>query len=99
MKKLPLYTILLKFYNRDVMRYVGTQWKNSGFLLLLALSFYASLFVGTSLANATKDTYELTYRPAIKLLPAIACESNIFSLEQEEPLKIFHPVTKEPIFY
>ena len=99
MKKIPLHTILLKFYNRDIMRYVGTQWKSSGFLLLLALCFYASLFVGTSLANSTKEAYEITYRPALKELPAILIEDNKFKLDQEEPLKIFHPVTKEAVFY
>jgi hypothetical protein len=101
MNKKPILNILLTFYRKDTMKYVGTQWKGGGFLLLLALCAYSSLFIGYARHGEFKNSYKSVYRPTLTKLPDVKLQSetNTFVFDSEMPLKIDHPVTREPVLY
>jgi hypothetical protein len=99
MKKVPLIQILIGFYRRDVMKYVGSQWKGYGMLLLFGICAYCSLFITYSWYSKFKGSYSSFYKPAISQLPDFTIVNESFEFTGEMPIKIYHPITRKPVFY
>lgn len=99
MKKKPLLDILLTFYKRDTMRYVGQNWKGGGFLLLAGLCAYAAIFVTYTINNNFKAAYKDFYKPAISTIPEFQISAGQFVFKDEMPIDIKHPITKANAFY
>jgi len=91
--------ILMTFYKKNTMLYVGRNWKDTGYKLLLGLSAYCAIFITYSWNNHIKNTYHSFYRPSLELLPPTKYADNQFSFDAEMPVKINHPITDEKAYY
>ena len=99
MKKIPLLQILIGFYRRDVMKYVGSQWKGYGLLLLFSICAYSSLFITYSWYSKFKASYTSLYKPAISQLPDLTVINGSFNFKGEMPIEIYHPITRKRVIY
>ncbi len=99
MNKMPLINTLFTFYSSATMRYVGQNWRGTGYAMLFILSAYCAIFVTYSWNNYLVTTYQNHYRPVIKNLPAISFKDDKFVFDAEMPQKLSHPLTDEKIIY
>ena len=99
MKKMSLIHILMTFYKKDTMLYVGKNWKGSGHLLLIGLCAYCAIFVTYSWSKQAKSTYETFYRPVLALLPPVKYVDKRFKFDAEMPVEIKHPISDKNAIY
>lgn len=99
MQKMPFIHILMTFYKKNTMLYVGRNWKGNGYPLLLVLVLYLSIFVSFSWNRHMSESYDIFYRPAMNLLPPVSYSDGKFSFDAKMPVKIKHPITQKEVFY
>ena len=99
MQKMSLIHILMTFYKKTTMLYVGKQWKGTGHLLLMGLCAYCAIFISYSWSKHADSTYNSFYRPILEVIPPVKYSDGKFDFDTEMPAKINHPLTDNKAVY
>lgn len=99
MNKMSFIHVLMTFYKKDTMLYVGKNWTGNGYLLLIALCAYCSIFISYNWNKEVSKTYENFYKPSLASVPPVKLEGGLFKFDAEMPVKIKHPVTGKEVIY
>ena len=99
MQKMSFIHILMTFYKKSTMLYVGKNWKGTGHLLLLGLCAYCAIFITYSWSKHAKSNYESFYRPILSEIPQVKYADGKFDFNADMPVKINHPITDNKAVY
>ena len=99
MKKISIIHVLMTFYKKDTMLYVGRNWTGTGYLLLAGFCAYLALFVTFSWNKEVSRTYKNFYKPSMEQLPPVKFTDGHFHFDAEMPIKIKHPITEKEVIY
>ncbi len=91
--------ILMTFYKKKTMIYVGKNWKGTGHLLLIGLCAYCAIFIAYSWSKHAKSTYSSFYRPVLEVIPPVKYNDGHFEFNTKMPAKINHPITDNKAVY
>lgn len=99
MQKMSFIHVLMTFYKRDTMIYVGRNWRGTGHLLLVGLCAYCAIFIAYAWSKHAKETYENFYRPVVAKLPPVSYKDDHFAFDAKMPVTINHPITGKKAIY
>ena len=99
MQKMSLIHVLMTFYKKNTMVYVGKYWRGTGILVLFGLCAYCAIFIAYSWNKHAKSTYENFYRPVLANIPPVKYSDGHFQFDAELPVKVEHPITGNKAVY